>query len=74
MVVELRDKLSEGEALEAVAGADEPSPHDSRMRDAVLALVALGYKQEQARKMVSKSVGKGETPSVDDIIRKALAG
>ncbi len=74
MVVELRDKLSEGEAMEAIAGAGEPTESDTRLRDAVLALVALGYKQEHARKMVRNAVGTGVPPSVDEIIRMALAG
>ena len=74
MVVELRDKLGEGEAMEAVAGADAPAAENMRLRDAVLALVALGYKQEQARKMVRKAVGTREPPEVDDIIRMALSG
>jgi holliday junction DNA helicase RuvA len=74
MVVELRDKLSDGEAMEAVAGAGEHAQSDTRLRDAVLALLALGYKQEQARKMVRKVIGTGEPPDVDDIIRMALAG
>jgi len=74
MVVELRDKFSDGEAMEALAGAGEPTEQDTRLRDAVLALVALGYKQEQARKMVRNAAGAGETRSVDEIIRMALSG
>lgn len=73
MVVELRDKVGEGEAMEAVSGAGVATQEDARLRDAALALVALGYKQEQARKMVGKAVGKGESPGVDEIIRTALS-
>ena len=47
IVVELRDKISQGDALEALSGSDEEA-QDVRLRDAVLALVSLGYKQEQA--------------------------
>lgn len=73
MVVELKDKISEGEVFEAVAGGED-EPADSLSRDAVLALIALGYKQDQARKMVmnAASANKGET-SVEKLVRSALA-
>ena len=75
MVVELRDKISAGEALEAVAGAAEPTPEDTRTRDAVLALIALGYKQDAARAMVKHALAGKEAPAdVEAIIRRALAG
>jgi len=73
IVVELRDKLGAGESLEAVAGAAEKTPEDLRTRDAVLALIALGYKQEEARRMVAAvGVGGARLPT-DQIIKKALA-
>ena len=72
MVVELRDKVSKGEAMEAAAG-DGASGDDERTRDAVLALVSLGYKQELAQKMVSQALRqKGGADSVEDIVRKSL--
>jgi len=72
VIVELRDKFTEGDALEALAGADEPSG-DHRLRDAALALVSLGYKQDDARKMIKKL---SLTPdlSVEEMIRMALTG
>ena len=72
LIVELRDKFSAGEALETLAGADE-LPGDSRLRDAALALISLGYKQDDARKMV-KALKLEATTSVEDIVRKALTG
>lgn len=72
IIVELRDKFTEGETLEALAGA-EAEPGDTRLRDAALALVSLGYKQDDARKMVKKFAGEPEV-SVEDIIRKSLTG
>ena len=75
LVLELRDKISAGEALEAVAGAAEPTPANARARDAVLALTALGYKQDAARKMVQHALaGKKPPEDVEAIIRRALAG
>jgi len=74
LVVELRDKISAGEALEALGGV-EPTQEDVRARDAVLALVALGYKQETARKMIQQTLAAQEPPEdVEAIIRRALAG
>ncbi len=73
MVVELRDKLTKGEALEAIAGSDDMDPSDVRMRDSVLALISLGYKQNDAHKMVKGAVSKlkGEA-SVEEVVRCAL--
>lgn len=72
VIVELRDKFTAGETLEALAGA-EAEPGDHRLRDAALALVSLGYRQDDARKMVQKFSGDSAV-SVEDIIRKALTG
>ena len=72
IVVELRDKFSQGEQLDAFA-ADEGLPGDHRLRDAALALGALGHKPDDAAKMV-KSVAKQLKPesTVEDLIRMAL--
>lgn len=74
IVVELRDKFSSGEALEAVAG-EEVDSGDTRLRDAAAALISLGYKQEDARKMIRRLLGS-LTPEtgVEEIVRKALTG
>lgn len=72
VIVELRDKFTAGETLEAQAGADA-EPGDHRLRDAALALVSLGYKQDDARKMIKK-VGVDADISVEGLIRKALTG
>jgi len=72
IVVELRDKFSQGEQLDAFA-ADEGLPGDHRLRDAALALGALGYKPDDAAKMI-KGVAKQLKPetTVEDLIRMAL--
>jgi Holliday junction DNA helicase RuvA len=77
MVVELRDKIPAGEALEAVAGEKHGAgAQDVRLRDAVLALIELGYKQDAARKMVSTVLLKPDAAAltVQDIIKHALGG
>jgi len=72
IVVELRDKFSTGEQLDAFAD-DEGLPGDHRLRDAALALGALGHKPDDAATMV-KSVARQLKPdtSVEDLIRMAL--
>jgi Holliday junction DNA helicase RuvA len=72
VIVELRDKFSDGDTLEALAGADA-EPGDRRLRDAALALVSLGYKQDDARKMV-KTLKLEPSTSVEALVRMALTG
>ncbi len=73
IVVELKDKISAGEALEALAGADA-TPADHRIRDAVKALIALGDKQVDAlTKVRAAAEAVGPEAGVEDLIRRALA-
>ena len=76
IVVELRDKLGKGESLEAVSGAEPASPADLKLRDGIMALISLGYKQADARKMIEGAARGAETAglSVEDLVRKALGG
>jgi len=71
IIVELRDKFSKGELLDSVAG--ESGLGDQRVRDAALALAALGYKFDVAQKMLKTSALK-LTPEmgVEDLVRLAL--
>ncbi len=72
IIIELRDKFTQGEQLDALAGG-EGELGDHRLRDAALALSALGYKLDAAQKMI-KSVTLKLTPemTVEDLIRLAL--
>lgn len=73
LIMELRDKLDQGEVLEVAAGGEgEP---DARLRDTVLALISLGYKQGDAQKMVKDMIGSMvPDDTVEDLVRKALTG
>ena len=75
IIVELRDKISQGEAMEASSEARELAPEDVKTRDALLALISLGYKRAEAQEMIRQVVGgaRGSELTVEDIIRKALA-
>lgn len=74
IVLELRSRIKPGEALEAVAGGDPQSADNIRLRDAVLALIALGYQQDAARKMAMQALQAGEDLGVEDLIKRALGG
>lgn len=74
MVVELRDKFQAGEVAEATAAAD-PWAGNRSLRDAVLALISLGYKQAEARNMVAAHAPPaGAECTVEELVRKALNG
>lgn len=74
MVVELKDKISAGEALEATSGDDMKNEGDVRLRDTVMALIALGYKQADAMNMAREAAEKaGPKAGVEELIRRALA-
>lgn len=73
MILELKDRLSQGEMLEALAGGDMPGSGDALSRDAVMALVSLGYKQADAWEMIRKILtGNDAEKSVEELVRKAL--
>ncbi len=73
IVLEMKHRLDEGDVLEA-AGMGEAGKADQRIADAVMALISLGYKQNEASKMVRKVIDN-ETGSleVEEVIRKALS-
>jgi Holliday junction DNA helicase RuvA len=78
LVIELRDKLSSAllgtvSPAPAVPGAAAPTAGDNKVRDAVLALMTLGYKAPDADKAVRQAlVGLGPTASTEALIKKAL--
>jgi Holliday junction resolvasome RuvABC DNA-binding subunit len=74
MVIELRDKFGAGEVLAAsLPGVPES---DVKLRDAVLALVSLGYKRGEAQELVLRVINQPNmtTATVEDIVRKSLSG
>lgn len=75
IVVELGHKIGAAEALEAMSGAEDREAGDLRLRDAVLALVALGYKQDVARKKTQSVLADAGTEGLDveGIIKRVLS-
>jgi Holliday junction DNA helicase RuvA len=71
IVVDLRDKMGPADDL---AGSATDAVHDSRLRDAISALVSLAYKEADARGIVAKVIRSVPADAtVEDIIRKSLA-
>lgn len=72
LVVELRDVFGK-EAL-AFTGTSPAAKPSGPERDAILALVALGHKQQDAQKMIEKVQKSGAKQTVEDLVRLALGG
>lgn len=80
IVLELKDKVgivSTWQAAQSTASL-APDPTQAVQTDAVLALIALGFKQAEAQKTVQELMKKAgadaETVTVDKLIRDALRG
>src|SRR5689334_2961051 len=52
IVLELKDKVGVTAAWEAASAAHAPTPEQERANEAVLALIALGYKQVEAHRLI----------------------
>ncbi|PYK37748.1 MAG: Holliday junction branch migration protein RuvA [Verrucomicrobia bacterium] len=72
IVLELKDKLGVAAAWEAASATHAPSPEEEEANEAVLALIALGYKQIDAHKNVREMQQKGEAKSAQDLVKLAL--
>jgi Holliday junction DNA helicase RuvA len=71
LVIEMRDKLPKDIPLPASTAAGPAAPGDP-VSEAVSALVALGYKPNEASRAVRSASTKGL--SAEEIIRQALKG
>src|SRR3954449_11476696 len=73
IVLELKDKLGVAAAWEAASAANAPTPEQEQVNEAVLALIALGYKQVDAHKTV-RDIQEREPSikSAEDLVKNAL--
>ena len=81
IVLELKDKVGivdTWQAAKSTGSALAPDPHQAAQTDAILALIALGYKQAEAQKTVQDLIKKaskdGGEVTADRLIREALRG
>jgi Holliday junction DNA helicase RuvA len=73
IVVELRDKIGAAGTWEASSAARSLSASDQKVNDAVLALMALGFKQPDAHESVrAAQVMLGDQANVEALVRAAL--
>jgi Holliday junction DNA helicase RuvA len=73
IILELKDKLGVAAAWEAASATHAPTAEQSQANEAVLALIALGYKQVDAHKAVRDLQEKepGIT-SAEELVKLAL--
>ena len=72
IVLELKDKLGVAAAWEAASAAHAPSLEEEQANEAVLALIALGYKQMDAHKAVRDLQQKEPGASAEELVKLAL--
>lgn len=73
IVVELKDKIGAAGAWEAASAQRALSAEDQKVNDAVLALMALGFKQIEAHDSVRKAQGAlGGAATVEELVRACL--
>ena len=73
IVVELKDKIGMAGAWEAASAKHGLSAGEQRINDAVLALIALGFKQVEAHDAVRAAQAVlGATATVEELVRACL--
>jgi holliday junction DNA helicase RuvA len=73
IVVELKDKIGVAGAWEAASAQRALSPDEQKLNDAVLALIALGFKQLDAHDAIRNvQASLGPQARVEDLVRACL--
>ncbi len=72
ILVELRDKVGVSDAWKTAAQSQPLTPVEQTRNDAVLALIALGYKQAEAQKVVTQLQTQNPAAATAELIRNAL--
>jgi Holliday junction DNA helicase RuvA len=73
IVLELKDKVGVAAAWEAASAAHAPTPEQEQANEAVLALIALGYKQIEAHKIIRELQEKErDIKNAEDLVKMAL--
>jgi Holliday junction DNA helicase RuvA len=72
IVLELKDKVGVAAAWEAASATHAPTPEQEKANEAVLALIALGYKQVDAHRLVRDLQEKEKEKSAEELVRLAL--
>ena len=72
IVLELKDKVGVAAAWEVASATHAPTPEQEQANEAVLALIALGYKQVDAHKAVHDLQQKGQGKSAEELVKLTL--
>src|SRR5215217_9759836 len=72
IIVELKDKVGIAAAWEAASASHAPTPEEAKLNDAVLALIALGYKQVDAHKAVKSLHTKQPAATTEELVAGSL--
>jgi Holliday junction DNA helicase RuvA len=73
MVLELKDRVGVAAAWEAASAAQAPTLEQEQANEAVLALIALGYKQVDTHKLVrGLQEHEGAGKSAEELVKMAL--
>jgi Holliday junction DNA helicase RuvA len=72
IVLELKDKVGVAAAWEAASASHAPSPEQEQANEAVLALIALGYKQVDAHRTVHDLQQKNHATSAEELVKLSL--
>ena len=73
IVVELKDRIGAAGAWEAASAQRALSAEDQKVNDAVLALIALGFKQTEAHDAVRQAqAALGPQAGLEDLVRACL--
>jgi len=72
IVLELKEKLKSEEKIERIQETIAPAGANRQAMEAVLALVALGYKENEAEKAVRIVLSRKNDVSLEELIKEAL--
>lgn len=73
IIIELKDKVGPGGALEAASAQRALSADEQKINDAVLALMALGFKPAEAHETIRGAQAVlGPSATVEDLVRASL--
>lgn len=73
IILELKDKVGVAEAWQNAASGATTNPAQQATNDAILALIALGYKQVEASKAVRAEINsQTDAGAPQDLLRRAL--
>src|SRR5438309_9158576 len=72
IVLELKDKVGVAAAWEAASAMHAPTPEQEQANEAVLALIALGYKQVDAHSIIRDLQQTEREKSAEELVKLAL--